>query len=168
MSGLQTCSLTCRGLLASVLVASLSVPRAGAQQTASSTQGAAAAQGPQINDLQLQISAVVLQQAMNAAQQPAPTNQQLQLSSSLQPVLQRQLAVAQQQLASVRQQVQQLQSLRRQAAGVQQQPLTLTQSAEVQSMQQKLTLAQIQNALLLQQLTLWQQQLQTALQQAAP
>jgi hypothetical protein len=61
-----------------------------------------------------------------------------------------------------------LQSLRRQASGLQQQPLTLAQSAQVQSMQQKLTLAQIQNALLLQQLTAWQQQLQTALQQAVP
>ena len=35
-------------------------------------------------------------------------------------------------------------------------------------MQQKLITAQIQNTLLLQQLTIWQQQLQTALQQAAP
>ena len=149
-----------------VLLAALSVPRAVAQQNA--IQATAAAQGQQLNDLQLRINEVLLQQATNAAQQAPLAATQLQLNGATQSALRRQLAVVQQQLSAVQQLGQQLQSLRGQASGGQQQPLTLAQAAQVQTLQEKLSTAQTQNALLLQQLTAMQQQLQTALQQAAP
>jgi hypothetical protein len=158
--------LTNRRFAVAVLLAALAVPHAVAQQNAS--RATAAAQSQAVNDLQLQINAVVLQQSMNAAQLPLPANMQLQPSGAPQSVLQRQLAVVQQQLSFVGRQGQQLRSLRQQAFGAEQQPLTLLQAAQVQSLQQKVFTAQMQNALLQQQLTVLQQQLQTALQQTAP
>ena len=68
-----------RRFAVAVSLAVIGAPHAFAQQNAS--QATAAAQGQQVNDLQAQISAVVLQQATNAAQLPLP-NVQLQLGGA--------------------------------------------------------------------------------------
>ena len=106
---------------------------------------------------------------MNAAQQPAPITLQLQLqlTNSPQSVLQQQLAVAQQtQLGAAAGATIAILA----AAGVRIAATTVDPGAGGAGAvhAKKLALAQIQNTLLLQQLTIWQQQLQTALQQADP